>query len=197
MDKLREADAIVDSLGKAMQSGETGLRYVPALLVRVINEDMWRDRVITKTGERVHFDRFVDFVTTDPLEGLGADEPTLRRLCAGNAAAIDALNSVMVQPAHRPIGDKSLHCNDLSIDVDQGNSSAYALRKLRADAPELHQRVISGELSPHAAMVKAGFRRKTITIPVGDVEAIGRALVRYFTEGEIAELIELLNVHRP
>ena len=80
MDKLREADAIVDSLGKAMQSGETGLRYVPALLVRVINEEMWRERVIIKTGERVTFRRFLDFVTTDPLEGLGADMATLRRL---------------------------------------------------------------------------------------------------------------------
>lgn len=37
-----------------------------------------------------------------------------------------------------------------------GTSSEYALQKLRADAPELHKRVIDGKLSPHAAMIEAG-----------------------------------------
>ena len=33
------------------------------------------------------------------------------------------------------------------------------IRRLRKDAPEIHARVIAGELSPNAGMVEAGFRK--------------------------------------
>jgi len=48
--------------------------------------------------------------------------------------------------------------NNINNKADRamGDSSEYALQKLRDDAPELHARVISGELSPHAAMIEAG-----------------------------------------
>ena len=145
MDKLREADAIVDSLGKAMQSGETGLRYVPALLVRVINEEMWRERVIIKTGERVTFRRFLDFVTTDPLEGLGADMATLRRLCGDNPAALDALDRATQRGEGRP--EKTVDIiNSLESERPEGNTAASALRRLRKAAPALHERVLTGDL---------------------------------------------------
>jgi hypothetical protein len=40
-----------------------------------------------------------------------------------------------------------------------GTSKAYALRRLRKDRPDLHARVLAGEISAHAAMITAGFRR--------------------------------------
>ena len=43
-----------------------------------------------------------------------------------------------------------------------GNRAAYALRRLRRDRPDIHARVLAGELSPHAGMVEAGFRKKTV-----------------------------------
>ena len=193
MDKLREADAIVDSLGKAMQSGETGLRYVPALLLRVVNEDLWRERVIAQTGERVAFERFLDFVTTQPLEGLGADLPALRRLCADNPAALDAIDRATKQPEG---GDKRSAAykntvDNINGDRPDGTSAAYALRKLRSDAPDAHARVLAGELSPHAAMVEAGFRRKTLQIPT-DVEGAAQVLMRRFTYDDLCRLVQLL-----
>ena len=41
-------------------------------------------------------------------------------------------------------------------------SRSYALRRLRKDAPELHEQVLDGTLTAHAAMVKAGLRRRVI-----------------------------------
>lgn len=189
MDKLREADAIVDSLGKAMQSGETGLRYVPALLVRVINEEMWCERVIIKTGERVTFRRFLDFVTTDPLEGLGADMATLRRLCGDNPAALDALDRATQRGEGRP-AETLYIVQDLDI-APTGNTAASALRRLRKAAPELHERVLTGDLSPHAAMLEAGFRRKTMQLPT-DPEGVARALLRKFTHEDLRRIVELI-----
>ena len=41
-----------------------------------------------------------------------------------------------------------------------GNSRAAFLRRLRKDRPDIHARVLAGELSPHAGMIEAGFRKK-------------------------------------
>lgn len=49
------------------------------------------------------------------------------------------------------------------VNRPDGTSKDRALRKLRTDAPELHEKVLAGELTPHAAMVQAGFRHRTFT----------------------------------
>ncbi len=192
MDKSREADTIVGSLSEAMASGETGLRYVPALLLRVINEDMWQERVIARTGQIAQFKSFREFVEAQPLEGLGADIPTIKRLCADNPAALDALDRVM---QGRQGGRPSKTVNNINTQSEerpQGTSAAYALRKLRTDAPELHERVIAGDLSPHAAMLEAGFRRKTIQVPA-DPAGAARALLRKFTADEVQQIVAILS----
>jgi hypothetical protein len=40
-----------------------------------------------------------------------------------------------------------------------GNSRAAFLRRLRKDRPDIHARVLAGEISAHAGMIEAGFRR--------------------------------------
>ena len=54
--------------------------------------------------------------------------------------------------------------NDVINDVGRptGTSRAAALRRLRKDRPDIHARVLAGELTPHAGMVEAGFRKKTV-----------------------------------
>jgi hypothetical protein len=47
----------------------------------------------------------------------------------------------------------------VKLDYPTGNSIAAALRRLRGQRPELHARVLAGELTAHAAMVEAGFRK--------------------------------------
>jgi hypothetical protein len=40
------------------------------------------------------------------------------------------------------------------------NDASYAMARLRRDRPDLHARVLAGELSAHAGMVEAGFRKR-------------------------------------
>jgi hypothetical protein len=35
------------------------------------------------------------------------------------------------------------------------------MRRLRKDRPDIHARVLAGELTPHAGMIEAGLRKKT------------------------------------
>ena len=72
-----------------------------------------------------------------------------------------------------------------------GNDPQYALRRLRTQRPDLHARVLAGDLSPHGAMVEAGFRRRTVTVAL-DVQSFARAILRHFDTAEIDELVDLL-----
>jgi hypothetical protein len=49
------------------------------------------------------------------------------------------------------------------VDPEYGNSRDYALARLRRDRPDLAARAEAGELSPHAAAIEAGFRKRRDT----------------------------------
>jgi hypothetical protein len=108
------------------------------------------------------FARFEDFVAMHPREGLGTDMATLRRLCRDDKEAFDLLDRAVLRPAHRPgplEGSVDIvHTSAPAEERPTGNTAARALRKLRTDRPDLHKRVLAGELSPHGAMVEAGLR---------------------------------------
>jgi hypothetical protein len=46
-----------------------------------------------------------------------------------------------------------------------GNSAAAALRRLERHRPDILDRVLAGEVSTHAGMVEAGFRKRRATLP--------------------------------
>ena len=177
---------VISSARLAVRDGMGGLHGVPALLKRILKEEMWRDFVVAETGQVQRYDRFVDFISTPPLEGLGTDLKTVTKLCEDDPEALDLLNKATTHPGSR----SDLHNNIMEV-KPQGTSRAYSLRKLAADAPMLHTRVLAGELSPHAAMVEAGFRDRTISIPV-DAEKAARAIRRHFTPDQIAAIVDLL-----
>jgi hypothetical protein len=66
------------------------------------------------------------------------------------------------------------------------------LRRLRDQRPDLHRRVLAGELSPHAAMLEAGFRRPTFTVPADNMQDLAAALVRHLDHQQIEELRKAL-----
>jgi hypothetical protein len=56
-----------------------------------------------------------------------------------------------------------VHNNENGVNIygrPWGNSAAAALRRLDKDRPDLHKRVLAGEMSANAAMVEASFRKK-------------------------------------
>jgi hypothetical protein len=187
------ADEVVSLLRSFVAKGEYGLSEVPALLRQVIDGDLWRDRVIAQTGELAHFNRFTDFVHTPPLAGLGADMDTLRRLCADDTTARDALDRVTKAESRQ--GERVDLLDNVQeverLTAPTGNRADRALRKLRKDRPDLHAQVLAGEMSPNAAMVEAGFRRRSITVPA-DVEGHATAIRRHYSAQDVALLVKIL-----
>ena len=193
-DPLKIAGGVVESLGSALRSGEHGLTTAPKLLLRTLREGSWRE-FVTQRGEQVRHEQFDQFVTTPPLKGLGATPHLVDKIVeaieddAERAAAQDLLDAARKRPTGRPKGSVS----NSNTSRPTGTTQAAALRRLRKDAPELHAEVLAGRLSAHAAMVQAGFRRKTVSVPVDTPEAVAKALRKNLKPEDIAALVKLLN----
>jgi hypothetical protein len=190
MNELVYYDEITQSLSQAVKWGGAGLGNIPGLLKMVIEKQMWRKRVVVMTGEVKEFRYFEEYVIAHPPEGLGADVKMLQRLCCNEPDLLDLIE----QAIESRQGERTdLHDNIMKVDgKEQGTSAEYALRRLRKDRPDLHQRVTAGELSPNKAMIEAGFRKRTVPIPVEDIDATARALKRLMTPDQLTELIARL-----
>jgi hypothetical protein len=141
-----EAAVVIDVFYQAYKSGEGGLKYVPGLLLRIINEGLWKKRKI-RTGEIVEFDKFEDFVTGMPPEGLGENPETLKNLCRDDEEAMRALQRELGKELGNPggvnnpdgrKGKKNQRANGTLIKSSKrgSNKSDYLLARLKRDAPE-------------------------------------------------------------
>lgn len=164
---LKQNDQAVYTLRMAIRDG-ISYKHVPGLLKRVLKENRWQRRIVSETGEVVEFSTFAEFVNTTPPIGLGTQPDELFHLCADDPEALDLLTHALTA---RPGGSgnnqyaSGIHDNVMNSTGEQGNTATYALRRLRRERPDLHQRVLSCEMSPHAAMVKAGFRKRYMQVP--------------------------------
>ncbi len=89
-------------------------------------------------------------------------------------SAIDVIDQAVKRPDGGNIG---IHYTVGTVDIvngarPAGNTADSAIRRLRKDRPDLHAQVLAKAISPHAAMVEAGFRRKTATVPVDDPDKV-------------------------
>ena len=66
---------------QAIADGETSLGQVPLLLRKVLENDAWKE-FETKMGKHVAYTRFEDFVSTPPLDGLGADMELIKKIAS-------------------------------------------------------------------------------------------------------------------
>jgi hypothetical protein len=90
-----------------------------------------------------------DRANLEASEGEGGDKRSAEYR-AKRAAKIEAIDLTTVHATEK----------DVNSGRPWGNSAAAAHRKLRRDRPDLHARVLSGEITANAAMVQAGFRKK-------------------------------------
>lgn len=184
---LKDNASLVELASSLLQSAGQELAAAPDAIRLLLESGAWR-HFQTKLGADVRYDRFEEFVVTPPLRGLGVSVDLVRRVVGPDTATLDLLDRAL----QRQHGGKRVKDDNIILEAKPtGTSKKQALRRLRADAPELHQRVLAGELTPHAAMIKAGFRPRTITIPIDPTTAADR-IRRNFTEDQLAELIAQL-----
>ena len=77
----------------------------------------------------------------------------------------------------------------------QANTADRVVQRLKRDNPQLAQQVINGTTTAHAAAIKAGHRKKRITMQPDDPHRMARAIRNGSTPETIQELIRLLSDH--
>lgn len=199
-DTLQYNATLVSGLRDTIKDGKEGLDGTPKYIRKVLNEKAWQIRVIPSTGEVVEFDSFTDFVEAHPPEGLGTSIDMLKRMCEGHDEVRNMLLREVTEAAGPAKGNE--HSDDSAVDNinsnDGGTSESYALRRLKRDAPELAEKVLDGEMSANAAAIEAGFRTKTVSVPVhkgGEEqhERAAKSLAKHFND--VRTLIECLQRH--
>lgn len=181
---LRERGGVVDALSSALDRGGHGIASAPALLRRVLTEESWRE-FETQRGELVRHARFADFVTTPPLKGLGTNVDLVGRIISDDHE-LDRLLRIALKEKPGP------RSHDNITRTETGTSRSYADDRLARDAPELYSQVLAGHLSAHAAMVQAGFRRRTISVAIEDPERVVAALRTHMNPDQLAEVVRRL-----
>jgi hypothetical protein len=221
--KRLDKNKIISLLHSAIVEGVLELSHVPGLLQQILQEELWQERVIPSTGKLVKFDFFIDFVQTPPPTGLGTNFETLWQFCADNPQLLNLLDQAAQRERGAPKKNKNVDggTNDDNIHNSQlrqatlnelpaalhearakraerpsGTSKQAGLRQLRKHTPELHAKVLAGELSINAALIQAGLRTKQITVFVNPQRA-ARTLKKAFSEEELAELGTLLIASLP
>lgn len=189
-DPLKQNATLVEALGSSLRRGDHALGTVPDLLKRILREEAWR-AFVTQRGELVEHARFADFVTTPPLKGIGSSVDLVRRIVSADPEALDLLDRALQVPVGRPkIADV---ISNYDAPGQHGTSRDYALRRLRKDAPELHAEVLAGHLSAHAAMIEAGFRKRTISVRLDRPESAAQALRKHMNPQQLQALVRLLS----
>ncbi|MFD5798636.1 hypothetical protein ACFWIO_34920 [Streptomyces diastatochromogenes] len=179
---------LVQALGSGIRSTGNGLADLPALLRRVMEEEAWR-AFVTPLGQLVEHERFIDFVTTPPTAGLGATVELMKKIVADDPVAADLLDQALVGRG----GERTdLVDNMHEVVRPSGTSKEAGLRRLRKDRPDLHAEVLAGTLSTHAAMVKAGFRQRKISVPLTTAADAAKAIRRNMDPEQVKELAKLL-----
>lgn len=189
-DSLRHNANLVDSLGSALRSGEHGLSTVPALLRRVLEEDSWRE-FVTKRGEHVQHERWEDFVTTQPLAGLGASMDLVDRIVGkDDPELLRLLRKAKAKKPGRP--SRETANGEDSTPITKGEGSDLTADRLARDAPEEYEAVQTGEKSIHRAAVDAGIRKRRVSVRTDNPDSAAKSLRKNMSPDDLAALARLL-----
>jgi len=178
-------DQIVEMLSQAIYRGAGALKYVPDLVRDLIIQDRWRRRVIRRTGELQMFVSFEEFVTTQPLEGLGTDIETLRSLCVNDPEVNRMIDHLVSNPA--------------SVKID---GVPFIVTYLEENYPDLAEQVIRGDLTPRQVAFEAGFQERRTRLFPGDIDDTANKVVQVLelewgkdSNEALRELIKRLSLH--
>jgi hypothetical protein len=185
-------DIIADGLYNATRWGGSGLRSLPAYIRQALRDEVWKERMIRVTRQEFPgFRNFEEFVVSKPPKGLGSSIDLIARMLKDDKESLDLLDKLLQRQKGRPKPETLYNIQGSPVKAPTGTSQAAALRRLRAQRPDLHQRVLKNELSPHAAMVEAGFRARMVSIPI-DPERAAAVLIKHFNRTQLVKISKLI-----
>jgi len=163
-----ERGELCQSTIESLYEATGGLRQFPALLKKVIATRAWERRTVH--GKVVELSSLRELITAKPVGGWGEDPSKVEAVIRDDPEALSAFREAM----------KCINQHDLPGDnvtgqhIPTGNSRAYSITRVQRECdPETVAAVMSGDLSPNAALVKAGVREnRQVYIPRDPAAAV-------------------------
>ncbi len=208
----KERAWIIDALGSALLDGETSLGQVPQLLRKVLENDAWK-AFETKMGKLVTHSRFDDFVTTPPLDGLGADMELIKEI-ASKDIELQMLVAKALRDTHG--GDRKSETSKIkgttsALDQEESKLSqltipegrekrarrkreryGQTILRLEKKSPELYAQVLAGKKTVQTAAIEAQIEHPKMTV-ILDSPKSAQSLVAKASPEFLDELRRLLN----
>lgn len=179
-----ERGQLCQSTIESLYEATGGLRQFPALLKKVIAEKAWERRVCR--GKVVELKNLRELITEKPLRGWGEDPDKVEAVIRTDPEALLAFREAMKHQGERR------NVDDIVIEVERspvGNSRAYSLSRVQRECdPDTVAAVMAGDLSPNAALVRAGVRENRQVYIPRDPAAAAEKLRRQFGDDFIAAL---------
>lgn len=173
-----------------ISSDQKAFQVVPAGLETVLSYRLW-ERKTRQDGRP--FRSFEEFVREPLWFGLGKTIPDLRGYCKDRPELLIAIDEAVGpakghggarEGAGRPAKDAGEQKDENQAHNMRlkkgGDSRERILAELKRDAPELAERVASGELTARQAALMAGIRRPKVQVVTDDVELAAATLARHF-----------------
>lgn len=185
------------ALTRNLADGESSLDEVPGLLKRMITENMWQEYTVPESGKLVTFERFEEFVTTPPLEGLGTTMEVLRALCQRHEDVLVLLDRITRKTLEEHGGDRrsesKVTCN-VETPEQRGNKREYTVARLERDGhQELAQQVINRVITAAEARRQVGWEPRRVEIRLDDPDSAARTILKHMDRAAINELVQKLS----
>jgi hypothetical protein len=199
LDEIVPNDPVVAAQQMINEGHGSLLQALPTIIKFIIRHESWKGRRKGPTEDGAPFTSFKDFVEYKQWWGLECPWDKLMLYCESDKECHDMLlrESTEIakqeaQTVHKggqtgnqnAAKDKDKTNNRITINRSSNHpdTNQGILRRLaKQGRDDLLDRVASGELSPNAAAIEAGLRRRMRSIPVDSPNAAIQALLKVFT----------------
>jgi len=169
-----EKGRIVSQAASCIHGAESQLRNFPGLLKQIIWSKAWERRL--SKGKVFELSSLRELITEKPLRGWGEDVRTVENVIRDDPECLAMFREAMkLENQHdKPKQNERTNNGSKHRNTIQGNTKAYSIDRVkRACEPEIVAKVMSGEMSPNAALVKAGIREnRQVYIPREPAKAV-------------------------
>jgi hypothetical protein len=188
-----ERGQLCQSTIESLYEATGGLRQFPSLLKKLIAERAWERRVCR--GKVIELKSLRELITAKPVQGWGEDPSKVEAVIRDDPEALAAFREEMKHQGERTdLAPDNFPDNVREVTDGHGNSRAYSIARVQRECDgETVAAVMAGEMSPNAALVKAGVREnRQIYIP-RDASAAVKKLQRQFGDEFVSKMREAMD----
>jgi len=186
MSELNEIERgqLCQSTIESLYEATGGLKQFPGLLKKIITHKAWERRV--SKGKVIELTSLRELITERPVRGWGEDPKKVEAVIKDNPEVLAMFREAMKCQGKR--SDLSDNVREVEPTDACGNSRAYSIDRVKRECePEVVAAVMSGQMSPNAALVKAGIRdNRQVYIPRDPKKAVEKLCQRFGEEFVLA-----------